>query len=1138
MLRFRGLHLKGFAYSTVLLAVIANPTIAASVTGTVLGPDDKPVAGAQVTTQIWVGQSHTTELQTDAAGKFTFDATFTKPTQAVARVVIVAPGLALGGGIIYGKDKVFHLGRAGAVTGQVVDAKGQPVAGVRVRLSGIQPQNQRDYAQDVWLNSEALQSKFTATTDATGHWAIQGVPSSGKASISLDDPAYVTAQQQVPLNPETPPPPLVVRPGATLMGRVVFEDGKPAPGVEVFAQGQRTVEGWAEGMSDANGVYKLPGLPTGRYNVMADAEQKFKAVVAPALEGVTAQEGKELKIADLVLGSGALVEGTVVNNATDKPLPDVSVGSYGPHRPRSSAAIINALTDAQGHYQLRVAPGKSSIYLQGVPTGYLRPEGTNEGMTEVELTKGQTTTLPFRVSRGLIATGSAVDAAGKPVSGVTIVLGEQWAELSGLTDANGQWSIEGLKPSDYQLSTDAEWQIVTPDKISLPAFAPIKVTVRKLTLTPLQARVVDTGGKPVAGALIKAEIYTPVTPESGSSREEQLFSDAAGHVELTKLRQNETVTLATEKNGYKYVAGGTVTKKDAAWSVSDIVLLALTAQREGQVLDAAGHPVAGAQVFSPDGGLAAPIVTDANGKFTLGDLPPGAVTIMAAQGSGFAQLRAPAVATAVTLTLAPLPPPAPLDIPRATTIIQDVYKQAEGKDFFARDWLPLTLAPYAPTVAIQLQPHANVPMRHDTAAEEKKMQLIHVLAEVNPDFAGAWVPDQLDTLQSTQHKLVAATLVGLAVVHTNPQLALQMLTRAKTWADEPPAKAAAQPDDQDFWHLSTQVDLAALEAQFQDPTAIQRLGVALMVARNTYTETTQPPLSVILEGLASRAAEGGAAFVEQVTAQMAPAARVEALSRAIPIVAHYDAPGALRLLNEIEESHVTPEELKAPGGGSRLNGDPEYAFGIAAKPVIAALGLADPAAALALARRVKSSYHSPLALALAAQAQPKAIAGPLFLEAFAAAETDYHSDKARIAAMAFAVDPDLGRTLFADLKGQLVNRPNLANDGALPAFAFYYARVEPAASRLMLEAEHTRLWQTGKAAGWGLEGVALAMAAINVDRALEIARSMPGPDTNGRYDTQRKIAQYVVAPAAIRATMPYDRWHASDTWTPGTETGW
>ena len=46
------------------------------------------------------------------------------------------------------------------------------------------------------------------------------------------------------------------------------------------------------------------------------------------------------------------------------------------------------------------------------------------------------------------------------------------------------------------------------------------------------------------------------------------------------------------------------------------------------------------------------------------------------------------------------------------------------------------------------------------------------------------------------------------------------------------------------------------------------------------------------------------------------------------------------------------------------------------------------------------------------------------------------------------------------------------------------------------------------------------------------------PEVDFRFDARRKIAQYLLATDAVRATLRFDRWMATDTWKPGTPTGW
>jgi hypothetical protein len=127
----------------------------------------------------------------------------------------------------------------------------------------------------------------------------------------------------------------------------------------------------------------------------------------------------------------------------------------------------------------------------------------------------------------------------------------------------------------------------------------------------------------------------------------------------------------------------------------------------------------------------------------------------------------------------------------------------------------------------------------------------------------------------------------------------------------------------------------------------------------------------------------------------------------------------------------------------------------------------------------------------------------------------------------------LGTELFAVAR-------KAAGDSFGPEFAFYWAQVNPAEARLRMEVEFAQRLHGDNPQGrfFSLVPPMLAMSAVDVDRALELARSIPETDPNTRFDAQRKIAQYVLASQEVRRTMPFDRWCASDTWIPGTSRQW
>ncbi len=199
--------------------------------------------------------------------------------------------------------------------------------------------------------------------------------------------------------------------------------------------------------------------------------------------------------------------------------------------------------------------------------------------------------------------------------------------------------------------------------------------------------------------------------------------------------------------------------------------------------------------------------------------------------------------------------------------------------------------------------------------------------------------------------------------------------------------------------------------------------------------------------------------------------------------------------------------------------------------MIQVIGKTNPAAALEIARKVTDPDTRYLALATAAGFQPKEQAAPVFREAFATAGEV--GRKARVAALANERDPELGRQLFAEARQVAGNGP-----GYSPEFAFYYSQVDPAEARLMMESEFARRKQESGATQnyWTFVRPILALTPVDADRVIELANTLE--NANASFDAQRKIAQYILAPAAVRRTLAFDRWNASDTWRPGTPTGW
>jgi len=290
-----------------------------------------------------------------------------------------------------------------------------PAEVVMVFESTLGHRNATDTGQSVPLPGRHEGGTHYVFADGRARWVSDG-----------EEVAFSAASAPVP------PAEVNVRPlgAAVLMGRVVYEDGRPAANIRVGAQIQNKAQSkmtyasqgqlllpsgvilplpsgaarptpdqvrqfsWGEAVTGPDGAYRLTGLTEAPYNVAVlpltpKAIDDSDPFAAAAVEGASAVEGKAVALRDLVLTPGGLVSGRVTD-ASGKPLAGVFVGSYGPSRPASSAMVVSARTDADGRYQLRVAPGSSRVYL-----GDERWKAQDATLT---VAKGETKTANFQAT--------------------------------------------------------------------------------------------------------------------------------------------------------------------------------------------------------------------------------------------------------------------------------------------------------------------------------------------------------------------------------------------------------------------------------------------------------------------------------------------------------------------------------------------------------------------------------------------------------------------------------------------------------------------------------------------------------------------------------------------------------------------
>lgn len=302
----------------------------------------------------------------------------------------------------------FVLQPGAVITGVVTDQlTGMPLEGVVVAADG-------PHRPTALVNRN--QPPLISKTDARGRYTLHVAPGKNRVYVVQVIPARPSIDQiEAPVRLYQKE--LEVKKGGTydlsfavdrfmtvpaiVTGRVVYPNGRPAAGIHVFARlclVAPSENGWqlmvtyepfymVREITSADGSYRLAGLTTGPYNVLIWDVSGQR--VTAARENLKFQAGQTYRLPDFVLTRGAVIEGTVKDEATGKPLPGVTVMCYGPYRPRSSMWPATTKTDEKGRYVMHVVAGRCTVFLNR--------HGYEDQITRVNLKPGEKKSVSFRV---------------------------------------------------------------------------------------------------------------------------------------------------------------------------------------------------------------------------------------------------------------------------------------------------------------------------------------------------------------------------------------------------------------------------------------------------------------------------------------------------------------------------------------------------------------------------------------------------------------------------------------------------------------------------------------------------------------------------------------------------------------------
>jgi RNA polymerase sigma factor (sigma-70 family) len=419
---------------------------------------------------------------------------------------------------------------AGAeISGQVVDDKGQPLAGVR--LTAKLPDSPLSYTPELQL---------TATTDALGRFTMQHA-TDGKYQISAEMPKGGEAFAVEPISTEVSagksPAPVQMKAqgGSVINGKYIGPAGAKLGGREIYIATRLPTHSSRVMKTTDDGSFTIPGISAdgvGQFGFMSIKDYSLQ-IEWPAAPPAFHLNRSYVRFAEVTPATYDGIIVRMVKNAhatgyiTDEdgqPVKGVYV-EFCPPGEEDGNAIFQ--TDAAGYYDADV-PANESICME------LRGEGIAQDQKSDPFTIGPDATTEKDMQARRIITpshtneisGVVVDSAGKTVPGASVTLGDYrilpeelllgsertagkakltwngglFTPATTTTAGDGSFKFNQLRNGNtdvWAFGTSAGWAVCRHLSSQTPGL--------RLTLAPqdqtitVAGSVVDTDGKPVAG---------------------------------------------------------------------------------------------------------------------------------------------------------------------------------------------------------------------------------------------------------------------------------------------------------------------------------------------------------------------------------------------------------------------------------------------------------------------------------------------------------------------------------------------------------------------------------------------------------------------------------------------------------------
>ena len=639
--------MKLFFRALCALLLTAATARAIPVSLRVVDADGRPIANARASVVDYANQAANfrqtpvaTKMSANAEGQIALDLRGAPRSDRSADIGDFAPAeLHLGAARIsapgYGSrdlellagDNVIALGAPAHLSGVVRDDAGAPIARATVELLGVEPDetyNSRD---------RALAPMFglrSATTRDDGSWELRELPP-GYAYIVAHAPNREAHYGQLWIaSGDNRAEPLDLAPAGAITGRILDRDGKPLAGVSVDSTD------YDDPQSDAEGKFRVSNVPLGETTLEFASSSAAWLGMDEEIKTTVPVQGAVVDVGDVKMGGGLLLSGTI-RDQSGAALPDLEL--------RADEKTFR--TDANGHFEARVAKPFYSLqivrdYRKIADTPDVPDDATQFDLGEIKVERAFNWPLDIRDEAGNAAPQATLKFMATDRTNTTNSQFFTPIQRYLTTDGEGAF-VPSLPASTYKIEGQGLWGVVAPQNVTITAPAPgekpapLKIVVRAFAPTRATGRVVDEKGAPIARARVQIKSkqgYASVLVFSGADGTwNAQFADFAAEPAFDKA----------EFAAYNFVRGGEMTREGEGgpWKSADIVMARTDIALAGRVVDANGVAVAGARVSWQDNPKFDFAATDSKGNFEMKNVPVAPFTLVASDGSRFAQTKAP-----------------------------------------------------------------------------------------------------------------------------------------------------------------------------------------------------------------------------------------------------------------------------------------------------------------------------------------------------------------------------------------------------------------------------------------------------------------------------------------------------------------